>query len=373
MSFIPVCEPLLAGNELKYVTEAVSSGWISSAGSYVTAFEEAFAEYCNAEYAIATTSGTTALHLALVALGIGPEDEVIIPDFTMIASAYAVCYTGATPVFADSDPFTWNICPDAIAQAITPNTKAIMPVHVFGNPCDMDSLRKLAAAHNICIVEDAAEAHGAEYKGRKVGTLGDIAAFSFFGNKNLTTGEGGMVVTNSKEAAEKARYYKNMCFPIDSPREYLHHDIGFNYRMSNLHAAIGLAQTEKADTYRAMRMRNGNLYRELLQDIPGIQLQKIQTDGTCVHWMNGICLEPQLFGRNRDELVQLLRKQGIDTRLFFKGMHEQPCLCKYHTDCSQKYPVSTNLAQNGFYLPSASSLTKENIAFICDTLIRFRK
>lgn len=372
MSFLPVCEPLLAGNELEYVTDAVKTGWISSSGKYVTAFERAFADYCGVKHGIAVCNGTVALHLALVALGIGKGDEVIIPDFTMMASALAVCYTGAKPVFVDADAATWNISVPAIAEKITPRTKAIMAVHIFGNPCDMGALQVLCKQHDIALMEDAAEAHGACFHGIKTGALSRIAGFSFFANKNITTGEGGMVVTNDDDLAALCRYHKNMCFPVDAPRTYLHADIGFNYRMSNLHAALGLAQTEKADEYKAMRIRNGKLYREMLSAIKGIQLQQDQPDGENVFWMNGICLKPE-YGHSRDALIAHLKEQGIDTRLFFNGMHRQPALQKYGCDCAGSYPISDMLADNGFYLPSASSLTEADIERVCSTVAQFQE
>jgi perosamine synthetase len=368
---LPVCEPLLAGNELAYVTEAVSSGWISSSGKYVGAFEEAFAAYCGAKHGIAVCNGTVALHLALAALGIGPGDEVIIPDFTMAASAFAVCYTGAMPVFADADPDTWNMDAARVEAKITPRTRAVMPVHIFGVPCDMAPLRELAARHDLFLLEDAAEAHGAEWKGEKTGSLGDIAACSFFANKNIATGEGGMVVTSKDTLAAACRYYKNLCFPLDAPRTYLHADIGFNYRMSNIHAAIGLAQVEKAEYYRNLRIRNGLLYRELLSTIPGIALQADQPGGKSVFWMNGMCVDPDIFGRTRDALAAHLKESGIETRLFFNGMHRQPSLQKYGCDCSGSYPVSDKLADTGLYLPSGSGLTEESIRRVCAIIRNF--
>lgn len=366
--YIPVCTPLLDGNETAYVTEALESGWISSSGKYVSAFEEAFAAYCGVRYGIAVCNGTVALHLGAQALGLGPGDEVIIPDFTMIASAFAVCYTGAMPIFVDADPLTWNIDPDKIAACITPRTKAIMPVHIFGNPCNMETIQSIAEAHSLTVFEDAAEAHGAEFNGKKAGSLGGLAAFSFFANKNVTTGEGGMVVTDDRAIAEACRYYKNLCFPPNAPRTYLHDDIGFNYRMSNLHAAIGLAQTEKADFYRGRRIANGNIYREYLKDIPGIILQREQHGGKNVFWMNGVCVRPEEYGRTRDQLIDRLKREGIDTRLFFNGMHRQPALRKYGCSCDRKYPASDFLADNGFYLPSGSGLQEADIARICSLI-----
>ncbi len=369
---IPVCQPFLGGNELKYVDDAVRTGWISSSGKYVRAFEEAFAEYCGVKHAVAVCNGTVALHLALVCLGIGKSDEVIAPDFTMIASAIAVCYTGAMPVFVDADPATWNIDVRKIEKKITPRTKAIMPVHIFGNPCDMHAILALAKKHDLLIIEDAAEAHGATFEGKVVGGFSDMAAFSFFANKNLTTGEGGMVVTDNPDLYKKALYYKNMCFDPDTPRNYIHHDIGFNYRMSNLHAAIGLAQTEKADEYNQMRIRNGLLYRQYLQNISGVVLQQDQLGGENVFWMNGILIDPDTYGRTRDELIGLLKEAGIDSRLFFVGMHRQPGLLKFGCNGSGEYPVTDNLARNGFYLPSASNLKEDDIRFVCETIKRLR-
>lgn len=370
--FLPVCEPMLIGNELKYVSDAVSSGWISSAGSYVTAFEKAFAEYCGVKHGIAVCNGTVALHLALRALGVRPGDEVIIPDFTMIASALAVCYCGAKPVFIDADIATWNMDISAVEQYITPATKGIMAVHIFGNPCDMTALQRIADRHGLWLMEDAAEAHGAINHGKKAGALSRIAAFSFFANKNVTTGEGGMVVTDDDELAAACRYFKNMCFPLDAPRTYLHADIGYNYRMSNLHAAIGLAQTEKADDYKALRQAHGRQYRERLRAIPGVLLQKDTTGSESVNWMNGLVITPD-YGHSRDELITHLRNHGIDTRLFFNGMHRQPALKTFGCHCEGDYPVSDMLADNGFYLPSGSTLRESDIDRVCDVIAAFRR
>lgn len=371
--FIPVCTPLLGGNEVKYVTDAVSTGWISSSGSYVTKFEEAFSKYCGVKYGVAVCNGTVAIHLALAALGIGKGDEVIIPSFTMIATAFAVCYTGAVPVFVDADKETFNIDVTKIEEKITSKTKAIIPVHIFGNPCNMAEITRIAKKHNLYIIEDAAEAHGAEFGGKKVGSFSDIASFSFFANKNLTTGEGGMVLTDSEENYKKCRYFKNMCFPVDAPRIYSHEDIGFNYRMSNLHAAIGLAQTEKADEYRDMRIKNAKLYMEKLSDCPGIIFQKDEKDSLNVHWMNTIVINPSEYGHTKDELIAHLKENNIDTRLLFTSMHRQKSLIDFGCDCSGEYPVTDWLSENGFYLPSASSLTEEQITYICNVIKDFKK
>lgn len=370
--FIPVCEPLLAGNELKYVTEAVETGWISSSGKFVSQFEEQFAAYSDCKYGVAVCNGTIALHLALLALGIGKDDEVILPTFTMIASAFAVCYTGAKPVFVDADKDTWNINVTKIEEKITPKTKAIMPVHIFGKMCDMDAIKALADKYHLYIIEDAAEAHGALYRGKKAGSFSDIAAFSFFANKNITTGEGGMVITNNKEVYDRARYFKNVCFPLDGPRNYQHDDIGFNYRMSNVVAAIGLAQVEKADDYRAMRIRNHELYKKYLADVPGIIFQSEPEEGCMdVCWMNTIVIDPEKYGHTKDELIAHLKEHGIDTRLLFTGMHKQKAMLDFGCDCTGDYPVCEWLTENGFYLPSGSGLSEYNIAYISDIICSY--
>jgi len=371
--FIPVCEPLLVGNELAYITDAVSTGWISSSGPYLQKFENAFSEYCGVRYGVGVCNGTVALHLALRALGIKEGDEVIIPDFTMIASAFAVCYTGAKPVFIDADKDTWNIDVSKIEEKITSKTKAIMPVHIFGNMCNMDVIKHIARKYNIYIVEDAAEAHGSEYKNKKSGSLSDIAAFSFFANKNITTGEGGMIITDNEELYKRSMYFKNLCFPVDGIRNYLHDDIGFNYRMSNLHAAIGFAQTEKANYYRDLRIKNNQLYKKYLADCDGLLFQKDEESSLNCNWMNTILIQPEIYGKTRDALIKFLKENNIDTRLVFSGMHKQKALAKYGCDCSGNYQVTVYLSENGFYLPSGSGLTESDIARICELIIGFGK
>jgi perosamine synthetase len=248
-----------------------------------------------------------------------------------------------------------------------------MPVHIFGNPCDMSALRRIAGENRLALIEDAAEAHGAVSEGKRAGALSDIAAFSFFANKNITTGEGGMVLTDDDELASRCRCYRNLCFPLDSPRTYLHDDIGFNYRMSNLHAAVGLAQMERADAYRTVRIRNGLLYRQYLSEVPGIIVQELQPGGESVFWMNGICVRFEEYGHTRDELAERLKRRGIETRLFFNGMHRQPALRKYGCDCSGAYPVSDFLADNGLYLPGGSALEERDIQRICTEIAVFAR
>jgi perosamine synthetase len=362
--FIPVCEPFLAGKEKEYVLEALESGWISSKGKYIEMFENAFASYCGVKHGIAVTNGTAALHLALTVLGIKDGDEVIIPDFTMISTAFSVCYLGAKPVFVDAEPKTWNIDPNKIEKSITSKTKAIMVVHIYGHPCEMNRIKEIANKYGLKIIEDAAEVHGAEYFGKKCGSLSDIAAFSFFANKIVTTGEGGMVVTNNNELAEKCRYYKNLCFPINGERNYLHNDIGYNYRMSNIHAAIGLAQTEKLEFYIERRRANNKFYREYLSELPGIIFQEEISGNKNVYWMNGIVIDKDKFGISRNELMIRLKKDGIDTRYFFRGMHEQLSLLNYGCDFKGKYHITDWLSENGLYLPSGSNLSENDIYYV---------
>lgn len=366
---IPVCEPSLDGNELEYVTDAVGSGWISSGGDYLKRFEEGFAAYVGVRHGIGTTNGTAALHLALAALGVGPGDEVIMPDFTMISSAFAACYCGAMPVFVDADPETWNMDVAKVAARIGPRTKVIMAVHMYGHPTDMDPLMALAKERGISVLEDAAEAHGAEYDGRRCGSIGDLAAFSFYANKAITTGEGGMVVTNDDALAEECRSLRNLAFPRTGGRVYRHDRIGFNYRMSNLQGALGLAQLERVDTHVAARRSHAARYSERLAGIAVLQLPVERPWARNSYWMYGIVLrDGARIGR--DELAERLAAEGIETRPFFQPMHDQPALVRYGVATGGSYPVSDRLAARGLYLPSGSDLTDTDIDRVCEQLTR---
>lgn len=366
MRSIAICEPFLKGNEIKYINDAMHSNWISSQGKYVQKFEKAFSAYCGLPYGIGVCNGTAALHLAIRCLGIGTGDEIIIPSFTMISSAFAVCYTGAVPVFIDANPKTWNIDVSKIEMKITSKTKAIMAVHIYGLPCDMLAIQEIAKKHHLYVIEDASEAHGAMIQNKKVGTFSDIAAFSFYANKNITSGEGGMIVTKSKTLYKKAHFFKNLCFGLEKTRTYIHNNVGFNYRLSNIHAAIGLAQVEKANYYQQLHINHGNLYKDLLTSVPGITFQKYnQTVYTNVFWMNGIIIDCKQYGHTRNELIKILIKNGIETRLFFTGMHHQPALKKYGCNTSEEFPVADHLSKNGLLLPSGSGLTVLQIKFIC--------
>ena len=364
---IPVCEPTLRGNELKYATEAIQSGWISSSGPFITRFEQEFSQFCNVQHGIACSNGTTALHMAIEALGIGYGDEVIIPTFTMVASCNAVIYSGAKPVLVDSELDTWNMDISKIEEKITPRTKAIMVVHTYGHPMDMDTIRAIADKHKLYVIEDAAEAHGAEYKGRKTGSLSDIAAFSFYANKILATGEGGIVVTDNEKFAERARNLRNHFF---GKKRYVHPEVGYNYRMTNVQAAIGCGQMERADELVAMRRKNAQLYNSLLKRVSGIILPPEKEWAKNVYWMYGVLVQPE-FGLTMPQLCEALLLRGVETRTFFIGMHKQPAYMKNDPrfpDVSGRYPISDELETKGFYLPSSSHLTKEQITFIVDTI-----
>jgi perosamine synthetase len=357
---IPVCEPTLGGNEAEYLMDCIESNWISSAGKYIPRFEEAFAQACDADHGVACANGTVALHLALVTLGIGPGDEVIIPTFTMIATINSVTYTGATPVLVDSEPETWNMDLNHIADKITPRTRVVMPVHTYGHPLDMDPLTEMAERHGFHVVEDAAEAHGAEYHGRKAGSLGHAGCFSFYANKIITTGEGGMVTTNDPNMARLARNLRDHAFSEE--RHFWHKYLGFNYRMTNMQAAVGLAQTEQMAGFIQARRENAARYTDTLKPIPGIVTPPEAEWAKNVFWMYSILVEEEKFGMNRDQLRAFLANYGIETRTFFIPMHLQPI---YHQMFKgQRFPVAEMLCQRGFYLPSASSLTAQEIDFI---------
>lgn len=363
-AFIPVAEPLLAGNELAYVTDCIQTGWVSSLGEYVRRFESEFAAYCGTAHGVATANGTVAIHLLAETLQLGPGDEVIMPSLTYVASANGVRYSGVTPVFVDSESESWNIDPAQVAAAITPATKAIMAVHLYGHPADMDPLREIAAQHGLLLLEDAAEAHGALYKGQRVGGLSDAAIFSFYGNKIITAGEGGIIVTNNRAWAERAFFLENQGRYSSDP--YWHPEIGYNYRMTNIQAAIGLAQFERIEALLALRRRNAAHYNARLAEVPGLILPPETSWATNVYWMYSILVTDD-FGLSRDELRAKLRERGIDSRPFFYPVHTLPM---YNT--GQHLPVAEDLGRRGLNLPSGAPLTADQIDYICDTIRDFR-
>ena len=357
---IPVANPSLGEEELRNIMEAVKSGWISSKGIFVDEFEEKFAGYLGTKYGIATSNGTAALHLALKALEIREGDEVIVPTLTFIAVANAITYCNAKPVFIDSHPEYWCIDPEKIEMAITPRTKAIIAVHLYGHPCNMEAIMDIAKNHGLHIVEDCAEAHGAEYKGRKVGSFGEISCFSFYGNKIITTGEGGMCLTNNEELAEKIKILRD--HGMNPNKRYWHDVIGFNYRMTNLQASIGVAQLNKLDVFVKKKRQIAHWYSEELKNLQKKGLIKLHPEmpwAKCVYWMYSILVGDE----GRDDLMKKLEERGIETRPFFYPMHVMP---PYKT--KKRYPVSECLSRKGINLPSGLDLTKEDVRFIAEIL-----
>lgn len=360
MKYIPVSEPLFNGNEEAYVLDALQSGWISGSGKYVNQFEEQFAEFCNAKHAIAVFNGTVALHLALIALDIKLGDEIIVPDLTYIASANAAVYCGATPVFADVDPVTWTLDPLDVKCKITPRTKAIMPVHLYGHPAEMDELLELAKQHHLFVIEDAAEAHGAEYKGRRVGAIGDIGTFSFYGNKIITTGEGGMIVTNNDDLMRRIRLYKGQ--GMDPERRYWFPVIGYNYRMTNIQAAIGVAQLERIGWLIERRIEVAQWYLEELAETE-LVLPVQEEWAKNVYWLFSVGVPETV---DRDLLMAQMDQLGIETRPFFYPLHQMPPY--YNAQGSTLYPVTTRLAARGINLPSSAKLEREEVQAVCAAL-----
>jgi len=355
----PVAEPEIGEEELRNVIEAVKSGWISSKGRFIEEFESSFARYIGVKYGVATSNGTTALHLALVALGIGPGDEVIVPDLTFAATINAVIYTGAKPVIVDINPDYWSIDPEKLEKAITPRTKAVMPVHLYGHPCDMDAIMGIASEHNLYVVEDAAEAHGAEYKGRKVGSFGHISCFSFYGNKIITTGEGGMCLTNDEELAERIRVLRD--HGMNPRRRYWHDVIGFNYRMTNLQAAIGAAQLGKIERFIKRKREIAKVYAEELSSIEGITLHPEMPWAKCVYWLYSILVDEGKVKITRDVLAEKLEGYGIETRKFFYPLHEMQIYRKY---AIFTYSISSKISRQGLNLPSSVKLSNEDVRYI---------
>lgn len=359
--YLPVAQPAFTGKELQYVSECVLTGWISSAGKFVGRFEHMMADFVGARYAVATSSGTTALHLAMLAAGIGPGDEVIVPALTFIATANAVTYTGAKPVFVDSEEETWNLDPVLVEKAITPRTKAIIPVHLYGHPAHMAPILEMAARHGLKVIEDAAEAQGAHYQGRPAGSLGDIGVFSFYGNKIVTTGEGGMLVTNDSDLADRARVLRD--HGMRPERRYWHPVLGYNYRMTNLQAAVGVAQMEKIADILETRRKLAETYTRALSGIEGITLPPHADWAEPVCWLYSIVIQPDRFGCTRDQLMAALKKADIDSRAFFPCIHQQPV---YAT--GQTFPVAETLSRNGLSLPSYPGIQPKDIERIADVI-----
>ena len=364
-AFIPVCEPLIGDNVLPLVQECVETGWVSSEGRFIKEFEDKWAAYCGAAHGVAVSNGTTALQVAVAALKLPPGSEIIMPSYTIISCAIAIIEAGCMPVLVDCEPDTWCMDLEEVAAKITPRTRAIMPVHIFGHPVDMQRLGAIAERHGLAVIEDAAEAHGAEAHGRRVGGIGTMGCFSFYANKIITTGEGGMVVTSDAELAERLRSLRNLAFRRN--RRFLHTEIGHNYRLTNLQAAVGVAQIERIDTHIEKKRWMAQAYQRHLGQIAGIRLPVEREWAKNVYWMYGVVLDDDV-DFNAVGFAQRLRERGVDTRPFFLGMHEQPVLKERGLFASERYPVSERIAERGLYLPSGLTLTQDQVDRVADAV-----
>ncbi len=368
---IPVSEPFLGKRETEFVLSALADGAISGLyGQYIDKFENDFAHYCGCSYGIATNSGTTALHLALASLGIGDNDEVLAPSFTNMATFFAILYQGAKPVPIDIEPDTWNINPTLIEDKINDRTKAILVVHIYGHPVDMEPILRIAKKHHLHIVEDAAEAHGATYQEKKVGSLGTVGGFSFYANKIITTGEGGMVTTNDIEIAEKARSLKSLAF--GAKNKFMHQNIGFGYRMTNIQAAIGYAQLQRIEEIIKEKRRVAHYYNEHLRDVAGLQLPVEKPYARNVYWMYHLVLHDE-FGLPREVVMSKLKEHGIETREAFIPYNQQEIFIQRGWVKGDECPVANYVGKHGFYIPSSPSLPEEQLEYIVDVIKKIQR
>lgn len=360
---IPVHQPEIGDREVELVTQALRAGDVSgSGGQFIGEFERKFAAYCGVRHGVATSSGSTALHVAALLADIEPGDEVLVSACTNIASANAVVCAGGTVVAIDSEPDTWNMDVTLLRQAVTPRTRAIMPVHIYGHPVDMDAVLEVARAHGLFVIEDCAEAHGAEYRGRRVGSIGDVGCFSFYANKVITTGEGGMLVTDDQLLADRARSLRNLAF--GQPR-FLHREVGFNYRMTNVQAAIGVAQMERIDEIVERKRQVAAWYTARLRRLPELRLPVERDYAKNVYWMYGVVVDGDV---SRDKLAAQLRLDGVDTRTMFCPLNWQPCLLDLDAVKPSQCHVAEYLWQQGLYLPSSATLTESEIDAICEAV-----
>lgn len=369
---IPVNEPLLNGNEKKYLNECIDTGWISSEGPFVQRFEEGMAATMGRRYGIAVCNGTVALEAAVAALELQPGDEVIMPSFTIISCAAAIVRCGCVPVLVDSDPVTWNMDVEKLKNKIeieierkgNKKLKAIMVVHIYGLPVDMEPVLELAEKYGLKVIEDAAEMHGQMYKGRPCGSFGDISIFSFYPNKHITTGEGGMVLTDDVRLAERCRSLRNLFF--QAKKRFVHEELGYNFRMTNLQAALGLAQLERLEEFVGRKRRMGKRYNELLMSVEGLELMVEKTEyAESIYWVYGLVLKDGV-PFDAEEAMRRLGARGIGTRPFFWPMHEQPVFHKMGLFKDERYPVAERLARRGFYVPSGMALTEEQMLAVAE-------
>ena len=373
---IPVNEPVFGDREAEYTAECIRTGWVSSAGRFIEEFEQRWAAFCGMEHGVAVNNGTSALELAVETLGLKPGDEVIIPSFTIISCALAIVRNGGVPVLVDCDPVTFGLDASQLESRITPRTRAIMPVHIYGHPVDLDPILALAKKHHLVVIEDAAEVHGAEYHAgragaapqwRRCGGLGDISTFSFYANKLVTTGEGGMALTNDPAVAARMRSQRNLCFRPE--RRFYHTHLGNNFRLTNLQAAVGVAQVERIDEIVARKRRMGHRYTERLNGIARLQLPVEQAWARAVYWMYAVVLD-EAAGFDALEFARRLKNEGVETRPFFLGMHEQPALLDRGLFGGERYPVTERIARQGLYLPSGLALTDDQIDQVCAAVRR---
>lgn len=366
---IPVNTPLLDGNERQYLLECLDSGWISSEGPFVARFEEQFAAAVGRKYGVAVCNGTAALEAGVAALGLQPGDEVILPTLTIISCAAAIVRAGAVPVLVDADPDSWNMRPDAVAAAITPRTRAIMVVHLYGLPVDMPAILELAEKHGLKVIEDAAEMHGQTCAGRPCGSFGDLSTFSFYPNKHITTGEGGMIVTDDAALAERCRSLRNLCF--EPKRRFVHEELGWNFRMTNLQAAVGLAQLERFEAHVQRKREIGRTYDELLANASGLQRPLPRTaQAENIYWVYGLVVSDERLG-DADAAMRALAAAGVGTRPFFWPMHEQPVFRRRGWFRDQRFPVAERLARHGFYLPSGLGLSRSDQEVVARAVLRW--
>lgn len=369
--FIPVNEPLLDGNEKKYLIECIETGWISSEGPFVKRFEDQFAQTVDRQFAIAVTNGTAALDVAIEALGIGPGDEVIMPSFTIISCIHQIVRSGAIPVLVDSDPVTWNMRVDEIESKITKNTRALLIVHIYGLPVEMNAVLDIAKRYNLKVIEDAAEMHGQTYAGKPCGSFGDISIFSFYPNKHITTGEGGMIVTDDEDLAENCKSLRNLCFQPED--RFVHQRLGWNLRMTNMQAALGVAQLERLEFFVKKKRYIGQRYNELLSELSMLQKPLAKTENARnIYWVYGLVIHKEA-DINAKQAIKELGNLGIGCRPFFCPMHLQPVLLNAGLFQGESYPVSENLFEKGFYIPSGLALKDEQIDRVANAVIEVFK
>ncbi|MGY0372535.1 LegC family aminotransferase [Clostridium sp. JNZ J1-5] len=361
---IPLCIPEIRGNEWKYVKECIDTNWVSSVGSYVTLFEERFSQYVQSKKAVVTMNGTAAIQLALIALGIGEGDEVIVPSMTFISPVNAIKYVGAVPVFCDVRRDTFVMDEEKIEDLITEKTKAILPVHIYGHPVDMDKVMEIAKKYNLYVIEDATEALASQYKGKMAGTIGHIGCFSFNGNKLITTGAGGMLVTNDEKLGERAKFLSTQTKVVLENKAFYHPEIGYNFRMPNLLAAFGVAQLEQVEEYLKVKLENAAYYNEKLKDVKGVTLPVEMPWAKNCFWLYSILIEDD-YPISRDELIKKLGENKIESRTFFMPVHDMP---PYKECKAGDMKVTEEIAARGINLPSSASLTKEQIDIICEVI-----